>query len=631
MELTEYRKHCDLLDASYIKATNVARVLALSQAEKDLGVLVKNLQKESFGIAVVGEFSRGKSTFINALLGKKILPASKNPTTAIISIIAFSDTPKYMISMKKDAKEIEIDEDDFINLKAPKNIDEYSEEWDDVISQKSRIESIDYAKVYYPLDVCKGNIEIIDTPGLNDIDANRVEITYNYLDKADAIIFLLAADQALTATEAFFLQERISKNKFNDIFFIINRKDMLHSEEEERDVIEYVKRNIKNYLPADYVVDDKIFLVSSKQAMLYRRNANGETMGASALQKLPASIEATGFVDFESALLSYLDQDKGREKIDLYYKRGLRILSDIEESVNHSIVISQQSKREIMTSMADLQPKLIKAKNEVDVVLTNLKNNLEEYAPEVNNKFKLYYGRVLDAANEAIDSYVGELKAKEIQRCIVDSTYTKQKDVIEKVSKLEHEIINNEVRLAKKQLDRILKEVDISIDQAFKISASNKISMFSLAGFELISNRSEEETGWGVRLIAGAIGASLGGAALFPMVAIGAFGAWLCGVFDDEKAMFKQQVRQKIVMQYESMSTLLSKDLRKDYLRRAEAVLEDLRKNSSGRIEDIERNINNILQEKEAKKENIVDEIKLYNEQRDIIIDLKATINRALV
>lgn len=631
MELTEYRKHRDLLDAAYKKASKVASALALSQAEKNLGALAENLQQESFRIAVVGEFSRGKSTFVNALLGKKILPASKNPTTAIISVIAYNDTPKYTISLKKDAKELEVDEEDFINLKAPKNIDEYSEEWDEVIRQKSRIESIDHAKVYYPLDVCKGNVEIIDTPGLNDIDANRVEITYNYLDKADAIIFLLAADQALTATEAFFLQERISKNKFNDIFFLINRKDMLHGEEEERDVIEYVKRNIKNYLPTDYLVDGKMFLVSSKQAILYRRNANGEELGRSALQKLPESLEATGFIDFESALRSYLDQDKGRERIDLYHKRGLKILADIEESINQSIQISQHSKKEIMTSMADLQPKLIKAKNDADVVLTNLKNNLEGYAPEINNKFKLYYGHVLDAANEAIDSYAGELKAKEIQRCIVGGTYSKQNEVIEKVSKLEHEIINNEVRLAKKQLDRILKEVDISINQAFKVSVGDKIPTFSLAGYDLISNRSEEETVWGVRLIAGAIGASLGGAALFPMVAIGAFGAWLCGAFDDEKAMFKQQVRQKIVSQYESMSTVLSEDLRKDYLHRAEAVLDDLRKTSLGRIEDMERNINNILQEKEAKKENIVDEIKRYNEQRDIIIELKDTINKASV
>lgn len=66
------------------------------------------------------------------------------------------------------------------------------------------LNQIDFADIAYPLDICRDNVEIVDTPGINDVNQNRIEITYRYLNQADAVIMLLSSTQALSRSEVDF-------------------------------------------------------------------------------------------------------------------------------------------------------------------------------------------------------------------------------------------------------------------------------------------------------------------------------------------------------------------------------------------------------------------------------------------
>ena len=129
-----------------LKALDVVKNVSLSLNSydkiKEIEKTESALNAEMFRLAIVGEFSRGKSTLINALLGRKLLPSTSSPTTTVISKIIYGGTPEFRI-VYKDGHEEKLREENFKELKSPKEVDktEQKERW---------IESVDYAEVKVP-------------------------------------------------------------------------------------------------------------------------------------------------------------------------------------------------------------------------------------------------------------------------------------------------------------------------------------------------------------------------------------------------------------------------------------------------------------------------------------------------
>ena len=276
------------------------------------------LESERFRIVVVGEFSRGKSTLVNAMLGRLLLPASKQPTTRVISKIVYGEKPLYTLHYRDGEQEF-IDEEEFLCIRVQKE----GQEWLGLHAKTGirgmshkivSFDNIEYAEIMYPSDFCRNQIEIIDTPGTNDLNVGRMEINFNYVYQADAIILVLSAIQALTQSELDFLKEQLIGNHIEDIFIAINYKDALDNAEQEKLVLEHVGSNIYQHTGRK----PRMFLVSSQQALRYRRKQNGEQLKPKILEKIPTDFEITGFPAFESALGRYLSEEKGLSKLRKY-------------------------------------------------------------------------------------------------------------------------------------------------------------------------------------------------------------------------------------------------------------------------------------------------------------------------
>ena len=104
--------------ASYTKSLlDLAKKHDLRIVRQDLESLEKRMADDHFQLVVVGMFSRGKSTFVDALLGKRLLPTSKKPTTAVISKITYGEKPAFFLHYKDESASQELSEESFFQYR----------------------------------------------------------------------------------------------------------------------------------------------------------------------------------------------------------------------------------------------------------------------------------------------------------------------------------------------------------------------------------------------------------------------------------------------------------------------------------------------------------------------------------
>ena len=131
--------------------------------------------------------------------------------------------------------------------------------------------NIAYTELRYPLEFTRGGVELIDTPGTNDLDQAREEITLRFIPQADAAIMLLSAEQILARSEMDFLRERILKSDISKIFFVVNFKDRLADPADGERILNLAREQLQGL-----VNQPRLFLVSSRGALNWRRAGAGE-------------------------------------------------------------------------------------------------------------------------------------------------------------------------------------------------------------------------------------------------------------------------------------------------------------------------------------------------------------------
>ena len=160
-----------------------------------------------YRVAVIGEFKRGKSSLVNALIGTSILPTDILPLTAAITRLTYGVDRKIVVRFKDGASE-------------EKTVDEllqYATKFDE---RKAKIAaSVQEVVVQYPSVLCKNHIEIIDTPGLND-NESMSEVTLSVLGDIDAAIVVINATLPISMTEQRLVCDLIRREGIRHIVFV---------------------------------------------------------------------------------------------------------------------------------------------------------------------------------------------------------------------------------------------------------------------------------------------------------------------------------------------------------------------------------------------------------------------------
>ena len=249
-------------------------------------------------LVVLGEFNHGKSTVVNALLGADVLPVGITPTTAVITHLVYNDTPTVTVKPPQGGGE---------SYTIP-----YEGMEQAVKDSGAEGEEPEFVEIGYPNEVLGHSLVLVDTPGVNDISRQKVEITYGYLPRADVILYVLDATQVLKKSEVTFIRDRLLRANRDRIIFVLNKIDAL-SEEDIAEVEQYARERLESLIgPVE------LFAFSGRKALEQQRRGGD----------LPAE-----FINFRQYLMGFLQEQRAYIILDSALAGGMRVSGLLEQNL----------------------------------------------------------------------------------------------------------------------------------------------------------------------------------------------------------------------------------------------------------------------------------------------------------
>jgi len=338
--------------------------------------LQEKLITNTFNLVVVGQFKRGKTSLINALLGADILPVAVVPLTSIVTVIAYGEALRIHVYFDNGR----------ISEIKPESLSEYVTER----GNPKNIKNVSEVVLTYPSPYLKEGVRLIDTPGVGSIYQHNTDVAYRYLPKSDAALFLLSVDQPMGRAELDFLQD--VKEYSKKIFFLLNKADYLN-ENDLKESVEFSKGVLQDTMGSTV----KIFPLSAKLALEGKLNKLEDMMQRSLLPRLSNEIN------------EFLMEDKGRVLILSMTNNLLRIISqarfELELEMKSLVTPLDELKSKIEAFHAKKQEVMLE-KNDFDILLDG---EIKRINRNVLDEDMTAYGKDLHAkAGAELEAYSRE-------------------------------------------------------------------------------------------------------------------------------------------------------------------------------------------------------------------------------
>ena len=197
---------------SRITSTQNSYIPTPDMSVKTAGAII---QQEQYDVVVCGEVKKGKSSFINALMGDEVLPTNTQVATSQVFLIINSDTEEYSLVFT-DGQRQRISRKDLSRYGSQVDADLYGE-------PIFRGRQLDYIEVKHPIPSLPKSVALIDTPGIGALYAAHEQITRNYLSKAAAVIFIIDPKNPIVVKEREFIESALKVTK--QIMFVMTKMD----------------------------------------------------------------------------------------------------------------------------------------------------------------------------------------------------------------------------------------------------------------------------------------------------------------------------------------------------------------------------------------------------------------------
>jgi GTPase SAR1 family protein len=239
--------------------------------------LCDRLDEGSFRLAVLGQFKRGKSSLLNALLGEPLLPSGVLPVTAIPTILRYGPERRLRVTRQDGGSEEHTGPVELI-----------AKELMHVVTERENPGNrlgVSRVEVEHPGPLLSKAVEIIDTPGIGSTVLHNTRTAKEVLPSCDGALFVLSPDPPITDVELQFL--RAVKEAVARVIFVLTKADLLRPAERQ-ELLPFMRRVLQEQ--AGFSGGERIFVVSAQQALEARSNASAATWAQSGLGELEAHL-----------------------------------------------------------------------------------------------------------------------------------------------------------------------------------------------------------------------------------------------------------------------------------------------------------------------------------------------------
>lgn len=428
---------------------------------KRLKDVATDLRDMFFMVAIIGEFNAGKSSFVNAILGEKLLPMGITPTTEHIELIRYGETVQRVPTVRQDGLR----------------------EWT------------------HP-DTGAEGVAIVDTPGTGSVFQKHETTAKDFLHRSDMVIFLISAKHAFADTERMYLE--MAKQYGKKIILVVNQIDLLQPNE-QMEVRRFIEAQVKERLN----IEPLLFMVSAKEAVqaIEAGKFSGAEGGIGAVKAHLRGVYAEA-PPAKQKLLAQLDTTRQ------VTQKWADDLSQKQNLLNLDFAKVEEVKRELEQQSLGLETRMKESGANIRVILEGLRLrgmnfidthlNISRIGRGVNRKTlqeefqEVVIGRSLRDINESTEDYINAVvdQSRLYWRGVIDRLNRLQDLLDQEVSGLDSGIyaeqragLQEAIRLAKAELESYSSGTIVSdMERMFSqnMSAFQGTALFTLGGVVLM-------------------------------------------------------------------------------------------------------------------------------------------------
>jgi len=223
----------------------IAHQLESSRLEREARALAERVADNRFFVACLGQFKRGKSSLLNALVGHVVLPTGVVPVTAIVTILRYGPEAKAEVHFENGSRES-------VPIKA---IAEFVSE----LKNPNNMRGVALVEAFVPSKLLDSGMCLVDTPGIGSVYAGNTAVTKAFVPHIDAALVVLGADPPISGEELALLEEVAAS--VEQMVFVLNKADRLTSAERQA-AVEFARQTLHQTLRRD---PPRLFEVSAAE------------------------------------------------------------------------------------------------------------------------------------------------------------------------------------------------------------------------------------------------------------------------------------------------------------------------------------------------------------------------------
>ena len=334
---------CENIENMIKKLTDAANLAEMNAGPVE--ELFRRLARKNLRVAVFGQFSSGKSLFLNTILEQPdLLPHDLTPTTRVITELVYGDESEVAVLYR----------DGSMNEKM--SMDEYA--------RLEEVENIKKAFVKIPCEILK-QVTFIDTPGLGDPDYLPLDLIYEEIPAADVVVLLLSALRVFTREEQIFIQEKVCRRDTAKIILVLNQVDLL-DEEQLKNVLERT-----GFIAGELLGQQPVLVYSARQAYSGIKENRKDLL------------EKANFVLVHSLFTEKLLQQQDYLRQAALLNEAMDVLEELESDLNRRRQLAGSSAQEIQQAVQ----RLAESRRQAEETVSRLQRRTASYVKDLGDHY----------------------------------------------------------------------------------------------------------------------------------------------------------------------------------------------------------------------------------------------------